>query len=402
MLLVARVHARLRALRSAANGGPVQDAVPVAILVNSLGGLSNLELGVLAKTVAASALAMVEPRLVIIRLYAAPLMTSLDARGASVSLLPLDGVLNDAASAAWAAASGGGAGRVDGTGISATLRALDTPAPCTPWPGRDATQSTDAAITIHLAPRVDEGAKSTGDDGDAVAARVAQPPAVTAWVRTALTVIVAVADTIGAARAELNTLDSIAGDGDAGDTACRIANALRAVAASPPRSVFLAASHRAALHALTAALGSTIGEAAGGSSGILYALMLHAAAAAVGVGVADADDAASLVATAFEAALAAATSCGGAREGDRTMLDALWPACREVRRHAASGRAVEVAEAAAAAAAAGARATAGMAAAAGRAALFKREQLHGHEDAGAHAAALWLASVAATLRATLA
>jgi dihydroxyacetone kinase-like protein len=100
----------------------------------------------------------------------------------------------------------------------------------------------------------------------------------------------------------------------------------------------------------------------------------------------------------LEAAAAEMGRRGRAREGDRTMLDALGPAARAARATASRGDGVEdVIAAASGAAEAGAEATAGMVARVGRATRFG-ERAIGHPDPGAVSVAIVLRAAAGALR----
>jgi dihydroxyacetone kinase len=101
------------------------------------------------------------------------------------------------------------------------------------------------------------------------------------------------------------------------------------------------------------------------------------------------------IATAFQAGCTAIAELGGARGGDRTMLDALWPAADALEEAAKSGADAPY-SLAAHAAAEGAEATRHVAAALGRSS-YLGDRVIGHPDPGARAAALWLAAVAAAL-----
>ena len=96
---------------------------------------------------------------------------------------------------------------------------------------------------------------------------------------------------------------------------------------------------------------------------------------------------------ALEAALAGVQQLGAAREGDKTMVDALAPATRALAKAVAEGAAqADALAAAAAAAAAGAAATVSMQARKGRASYLGPRSV-GHEDPGAASTVLILAAL---------
>ena len=96
---------------------------------------------------------------------------------------------------------------------------------------------------------------------------------------------------------------------------------------------------------------------------------------------------------ALEAALAGVQQLGAAREGDKTMVDALAPATRAFGKAIADGASLNDALSALAdAAAAGAAATVSMQARKGRASYLGPRSV-GHEDPGAASTALILAAL---------
>jgi dihydroxyacetone kinase len=87
---------------------------------------------------------------------------------------------------------------------------------------------------------------------------------------------------------------------------------------------------------------------------------------------------------------------GGAKPGDRTMLDALVPAAAAFRIALGQGSSgLSAARAAAAAAEEGARGTAGLVARRGRS-VYLGERVLGTPDPGAQAVAVWLQAIAGT------
>jgi dihydroxyacetone kinase len=132
-------------------------------------------------------------------------------------------------------------------------------------------------------------------------------------------------------------------------------------------------------------------QAIAGSSGPFYATaLLRAASALPASGPATAQD----WAAAFQAGIAAIAELGGAKPGDRTMLDALDPAARAFT--GALERGLSPANAwadATASGAAGAEATRAMHPRLGRAS-YLGERAIGHVDAGAAAVVVWLRALA--------
>jgi phosphoenolpyruvate---glycerone phosphotransferase subunit DhaL len=136
--------------------------------------------------------------------------------------------------------------------------------------------------------------------------------------------------------------------------------------------------------------GSTLISKVGGASGPLYGMAFRRAGQALG---AAEEVGLPALGQALEAALAGVQQLGAAREGDKTMVDALAPATRALAKAVAEGTGQDDALAAAAAAAAeGAAATVSMEARKGRASYLGPRSV-GHEDPGAASTALILAAL---------
>ena len=170
----------------------------------------------------------------------------------------------------------------------------------------------------------------------------------------------------------LNGLDAKAGDGDTGSTVAAGARSVLERVGTMPLA------DRAAT---LAAIGDTLGTSMGGSSGVLLSIFFTATAQSLGAG--------APLSKALLAGLDRMTFYGGAKVGDRTMVDALEPALTALDARGTG--------AAAKAARHGADATAAMRKAkAGRSAYIGR-QLDGVADPGAFAVAEAFAAVAAVL-----
>jgi dihydroxyacetone kinase len=165
-----------------------------------------------------------------------------------------------------------------------------------------------------------------------------------------------------AAENDLNALDAKSGDGDTGSTLAGAARALiRAVDQLP------LAEHTQ----LYRAIGLELSQTMGGSCGVLLAIFFAAAGDAASRGLP--------MREALQAGLRRMQEIGGARPGDRTMVDALAPALDALE---------ESLPKAAKAARAGADRTARMSKAnAGRASYVNAKHLVGHADPGAEAVA---------------
>jgi dihydroxyacetone kinase-like protein len=190
--------------------------------------------------------------------------------------------------------------------------------------------------------------------------------------------IAEIAAVVETQRDHLTQLDAAIGDADHGINLSRGFDAVEAAlaqAATPtPGSVLV----------LT---GSTLISKVGGASGPLYGTAFRQAGKALG-DVPEVDLGA--LAGALEAALSGVQRLGAAREGEKTMVDALAPAASALSKAVAEGASPGDALAALADAAdAGAQATISMHALKGRASYLGPRSV-GHEDPGAASTALIL------------
>ncbi len=292
--------------RLAPNIGPG----PHVALLNNLGGAMPLEMAVLAEELVQSRIGAQIRWLV----GPAPMMTSLDMQGFSVSLLPV-------------------------------------------------TQSDEAALSAAVAPWAWPGCLAVGpvavqplpDGLTPIQPMPSKHDATRAFIERCCRILIA-------AEADLNALDAKSGDGDTGST---LATASRALIEALDRLPL------ADLTQLYRAIGQELSQTMGGSSGVLLAIFFAAAGDASASG----EDALG----ALKSGLDRIQQVGGARPGDRTMIDALLPAFDAVPAGLA---------AAAKAARAGANFTASITKAkAGRASYISAAKLQGHNDPGAEAVA---------------
>ncbi len=199
--------------------------------------------------------------------------------------------------------------------------------------------------------------------------------------------IVSAAQVVEANRDHLTQLDAAIGDADHGINLARGFAAVTAALDGAPQPP-------ATPGALLTLTGSTLISKVGGASGPLYGVAFRRAGKALGTAVTVSLPA---LEQAFEAALAGVQQLGAAREGDKTMVDALAPATRAFGKAIAEGAALpDALSALAEAAAAGATATVSMQARKGRASYLGPRSV-GHEDPGAASTALILAALRDTV-----
>lgn len=305
----------------------------VALLVNGLGATPPMELSIVQREAIAN---LRERGVDVVRVWSGTLLSALDMPGFSLSVLPVD---------------------------SAALERLDAPCNAPAWPGAGLLNE-NSVEQAQDARWVEEHLHSEDELGHLVQAAA-----------------LAAAAALFAAEPELTELDSLAGDGDLGQSMQRAAQAIRAL----PESNFASAGK--GLHAIAGALRKAIG----GSSGPFYATAILRAARVVS----DHGSPSALEwATAFDEAVAAISELGGAKPGDRTMVDALRPAADTLKSCVESGLPLDAAWAEACkAAAAGLEATKQMRAGAGRAA-YLGERAMGIADGGAAAVVIWMKAIA--------
>ncbi|NWS21370.1 TKFC cyclase, partial [Pachyramphus minor] len=308
----------------------------VVLMVNNLGGLSCLELGI----VAGAAVRRLESRGIrIARALVGSFMTALEMAGVSLTLMVVDEEL---------------------------LRLIDAKTTAMAWPNVPAGPA--ATRREEVPAPMDVPGKPSDETGTGPgAAQVEQ-------------VLERVCSTLLDIQDKLNQLDRAAGDGDCGHTHARAAHAIREWMRSRPPP--------AAPSQLLSCLADLLLEKMGGSSGVLYGLFLTAAARSLR---GRSDPAA--WADAVDSGIDAMQRYGGAAPGDRTMLDSLCAAAKALHSLRAPGAdPLQVLEAAVQSAEVAAEATKHMEAGAGRASYIRSSRLE-HPDPGAVAVAAVLGAV---------
>jgi phosphoenolpyruvate---glycerone phosphotransferase subunit DhaL len=142
--------------------------------------------------------------------------------------------------------------------------------------------------------------------------------------------------------------------------------------------------------------GGTLVSTVGGASGPLWGTALRRAGRVLG----DAEEFGSdELASALDAALEGVVELGAAREGEKTMVDALAPAVRTLRERLAAGASLaDAVRAAFEASEEGMRATVPLQASKGRASYLGERSI-GHQDPGATSTTLILGALANTVSA---
>lgn len=319
----------------------------LCVLINNLGGLSNFEMSILARS-CVKLLESDEYGAKCSRVLVGSFMTSFDMQGASLTILNINNhhVLTDMIDAA-----------------------TDAPA----WIGLDIWKS-DQRLSATYVPEVKV---------DEAAVVVTMPSLVDFdnFSETAKRMVTKAAENLSEAESILTQYDLIVGDGDCGITMKRGASELlsRLVNGKIPTD------HPVPMFA---AMADAVSSSMGGTSGVLIELMLRKMSSTLSR--CESISKKEMI-IAFKAGVDAVSLYGGASVGSRTMLDALVPATIEVE---LSGNLQEMAVKARQ----GADSTATMAlASAGRSNYLSSDTLMGTPDPGAVAVAIVMESISSGL-----
>jgi dihydroxyacetone kinase len=314
----------------------------VAVMINNLGATTPMELAIVAR----HTVPYLETKgLSVERIYSGSFLTSLDMAGISISLLAVD---------------------------EERLRWLDSPTTAPAWPSLPRQRP----VRLELQP---------GRDTETLmqAGLVSDPGALSASGLHLRRAIEAACHALIATANELTEMDRVTGDGDLGSSMERAAKSVVHQLSSYPLND-AAATMKALAH--------TVRQELGGSSGPLYGVFL------LRCGTVLANSATDI--TAWVEALTqgsrAISELGGAKPGDRTMLDALHPFVTTLRESAEHKPPSDAMLAAVEAAERGADATASMKPRLGRSS-YLGDRVLGHPDPGAKAVAILLRAVYAAL-----
>ena len=307
----------------------------VVLLVNGLGATPDMELAVVLRAAFNN---LTRRNVTVERAWCGTLLSALNMPGCSISVLRVD---------------------------DERLALLDSETESRSWPGGGKVNQSirmRIAVTSNLTSEPNSTVTHENDAG---------------WAQRLKPALDAVAHALIANEAILTDLDSKAGDGDLGASMKRAADAIVAV----PTNALTTPS------GALATLGTALRRAIAGSSGPFYATALVRASRSLANA---AEPTAQDWAAAFRSAADAISELGGAKAGDRTMLDALVPAIEAFDGGLKGGlNAAEAWAAAVSAAESGAQDTAHMSPRAGRASYLGARAL-GSPDGGAVAIACWL------------
>jgi dihydroxyacetone kinase len=321
--------------------GRFGDEKRVAVMVNNLGTTTEMELAIVAR----HAMPFLESKgFTVERIYAGTFLSSLDMAGISISVLGV----NDE-----------------------RLRWLDAATTAPAWPNVPKRRQGKPQTQMAMKGSANVSSASSKD---------AQSEA---GKKTKLAIEAACRALIDA-EGELTEMDRVTGDGDLGASMERAAKAVQGTAGSYPLDD---------IPATLKALGHTLRRELGGSSGPLYGVLFlrcgNVLANSGATGLAE-------WAEALDQGCQAISELGGAKAGDRTMLDALDPFVKALRKSIGGKMSREAAIAAVEAADRGVEATAQMKPRLGRSS-YLGDRVLGHPDPGAKAVTIWLRAVSEAL-----
>jgi triose/dihydroxyacetone kinase / FAD-AMP lyase (cyclizing) len=320
--------------------GKFGDEKRVAVMVNNLGATTEMELAIVAR----HAVPFLERKgFTVERIYAGTFLSSLDMSGISISVLGV----NDE----W-------------------LGWLDAPTTAPAWPNtlKQRPGKPEAQIVAEVSTQV---SSPTGKGAQSETGKKTER------------VIVAACKALIDAEGELTELDRVTGDGDLGTNMERAARAVQTAIGSYPLDDF---------PATLKALGHTLRRELGGSSGPLYGvLFLRCGSELANSGATGLEQ----WVEALDQGCRAISELGGAKLGDRTMLDALNPFVKALN-GAGAEPSREAVLAAVDAAERGVAATAQMKPRLGRSS-YLGDRVLGHPDPGARAISVWLRAASEAL-----
>ena len=314
--------------------GKFGDEKRVAVMVNNMGATTEMELAIVAR----HAIVFLErERFTVERIYAGTFLSSLDMAGISISVLGVD---------------------------DERLRWLDAATTAPAWPNVPKQRPGRPEVQI------------AAEDNTKVCSATGERHAQSEASRKTREAIEAACTALIQIESELTEMDRVTGDGDLGKSMERAAKAVQVAVRSYPLDN---------VPATLKAIAHTLRRELGGSSGPLYGVFFLRCG-----GVLEDSGVTGLAQwiEAIEQGLQAISELGGAKPGDRTMLDALDPFVRILKK-CVGETPREAVLAAVAAAERGAEATAQMKPRLGRSS-YLGDRVLGYPDPGAKAIAVWL------------
>lgn len=322
----------------------------IAVLLNNMGNVTNIEMGVIAHATQVAIRKVLGAT--IVRMYSGVILSSLDMKGFSISILRIP----------------------DGEKGDEIISLLDAPTKAFAWPSSSVTaMDKDTNAKCIPLPKAPDEATFGGQDRPREEG-----------VDTILNCLTAACHTLISEASRLDELDQVVGDGDCGSTFSTGAAAILDSSAI---------QNAKSLEELAFLIGTIAGEHMGGSSGALVKIFFNSFARSIqtarrgGLAID-----ATMVGNALQAGCDKMSQYGGAVKGDRTMLDALIPLAAAVKSSASKSK-TDIYKDAAEAARQGANGTSGLVAKAGRSSYVPDSQQRGVIDPGAEAVALVLEAI---------
>ena len=338
------------------------DNKDVAVLINNLGSVTNLEMGILTNEVICQ-LEGAPHNLNIRRIYVSPFMTSLEMAGFSISILKVN--INNG---------------------DELLSCLDSPSETLGWSASGGFISRNITEMRSTKKQIDDPLeKSSGMN--IFANRNKGPNLSDIGAAITMKSVEFACEALISCENQLNTMDSGSGDSDCGSTLRRGAEKfLEAIKNNCANNVY---KNLAILFGMIAEIAE---KEMGGSSGAMYSIFFESASSII-----EKSDKMSLqvLSEALDEGLANMRKYGRAAPGDRTMIDAIHPALlvlREERVSEMEDNHLNIFEKATQAAEQGAIDTVKMKASAGRASYVAESELK-YPDPGAHAIGIIMRAV---------
>ena len=335
------------------------DTKDVVVLINNLGSVTNLEMGILTNEVI-SQLEGKPHNLNILRIYVAPFMTSLEMAGFSISILKMKKDIK--------------------TGL---LACLDMPSETIGWSANGGLVSQNITSMRTTKKKIDDPLVNT----ESGSIRNSGPKLSSNGEGITMKAVEFACEALISCENQLNTMDSGSGDSDCGSTLRRGAEKLlEAIKNKGSSTVYRYISM------LLGIIAEIAEKEMGGSSGAMYSIFFESASSilekAEGITLASLSEA-------LDEGLTNMRKYGRASPGDRTMIDAIHPALevlRTAKQSATEQDHLGVFEKATQAAEKGAIDTIKMKASAGRASYVAESELK-YPDPGAHAIGIIMRAV---------
>ena len=331
------------------------DTKDVVVLINNLGSVTNLEMGILTNEII-SQLEGCPHNLNILRIYVAPFMTSLEMAGFSISILKMQSEVKDK-----------------------LLSCLDMPSETIGWSANGGLVSQNITSMRANKKKIDDPLVNSESGSSPLSSRKTGPKLSGNAESVVAKAIDFACEALISCENQLNTMDSGSGDSDCGSTLRRGAEKLL--------DAIKLKGHDTTYKYLSMLFGM-IAEIAekemGGSSGAMYSIFFESASAILEK---VEQITLSALSEALDEGLANMRKYGRASPGDRTMIDAIHPfleVLRAAKQSSTDKDYLGIFEKATQAAEKGAIDTIKMKAAAGRASYVAESELK-YPDPGAHA-----------------